>query len=59
MKFLITSPDSLMFDRNEFKKEKSRNEQILLSILAIMAVGSQIALFIMVHKLLGTSLAGL
>ncbi len=52
MKFVLSSPDSLMFDRSEFTREKSRTEHIAVSVLALVAVGAQVFSFIMMKNLI-------
>lgn len=52
MKFILSSPDSLMFDRNEFKREKSKTEHVAVSVLALVAVASQVFSFIMLKNLM-------
>lgn len=52
MKFVVSSPDSFLFDRQEFTRERSRSEQILVSLLALVAVGSQIGMFVMMQSMM-------
>ncbi len=54
MRFVVSSPDSLLFDRTDFTRGRSRTEQVVVSLLALLVIGMQIATFVMVHKLMAT-----
>jgi len=56
MKFVVSSPDSLLFDRSEFSRDRSRTEQVAVSVLALLAVGMQVGVFVMIHKMIGAGL---
>jgi len=52
MKFVMSSPDSFLFDRSEFK-DMSRDKQIGLSVLALGAVGMFVGLFVQLAEMSG------
>jgi len=52
MKFVVSSPDSFLFHREEFTRKRSRNEHVAVSVLALVAVGMQIGVFVMMHRLM-------
>lgn len=52
MKFQLSSPDSLMFDRKEFTRKRNDNERIFIGLLGLIAVGAQIATFVLLSNMI-------